>query len=27
VRGDHDIRFLGVRVITLHYRMAHKVSG
>jgi hypothetical protein len=22
VRGDHEIRFLGVRVITLHYRMA-----
>jgi hypothetical protein len=21
VRGDHEIRFLGVRVITLHYRM------
>jgi hypothetical protein len=22
VRGDHEIRFLGVVVITLHYRMA-----
>ena len=21
VRGDHEIRFLGLRVITLHYRM------
>jgi hypothetical protein len=27
VRGDHEIRFLGVGVITLHYRMAPKVSG
>jgi hypothetical protein len=27
VRGDHEIRFLGVGVITLHYRMVPKVSS
>jgi len=27
VRGDHEIRFLGVRVMTLHYRMAPRTGG
>jgi hypothetical protein len=26
VRGDHEIRFLGVGVITQHYRMVARVS-
>ncbi len=27
LRGDHEIRFLGVRVITLHYRMTPSHAG